>query len=74
MGAAGHTLRYMTLSALIELKLAASRARDESDIIELIRANPDRIDQVRQHLATVHSEYTAAFDRLLERARDQRDE
>jgi hypothetical protein len=64
----------MTLSALIELKLAASRARDESDIIELIRANPDRIDQVRQHLATVHSEYTAAFDRLLERARDQRDE
>lgn len=74
MGAAGHALRYMKLSALIELKLAAGRARDESDIIELVRANPDRIDEVRQHLATVHPQYSTAFDRLLDRARDQGDE
>jgi hypothetical protein len=74
MGALGHVLRYMKLPALIELKLAAGRARDESDIIELIRANPDRLDEVRQHLAAVHADYLAAFDRLSDRARDQHDQ
>ena len=74
MGAAGPALRYMRLSALIELKIAAGRGRDESDVIELIRANPDRVDEVRQHLSTVHPDYPLAFDRLVERARDQRDE
>jgi hypothetical protein len=74
MGAAGHALRYMKLPALIELKLAAGRARDESDIIELVRANSDQIDELRQYLATVHVDYVIAFDRLVERARDQRDE
>src|SRR5690242_18759456 len=50
LGAAGHALRYITLPALIELKLAAGRARDEGDVVELVRANPQQIDTVRQHL------------------------
>ena len=74
LGAGGGTLRYITLAALIELKLAAGRARDESDIIELMRVNPDRIDAVRKHLAGVHADYVIAFDRLMERAREQRDD
>jgi hypothetical protein len=74
LGAHGAALRYITLPALIELKLAAGRGRDESDIIELIRANPDQIEIVRRHLASAHADYVAAFDRLAERARDQRDE
>jgi len=74
VGARGHVLRYMTLAALIELKLGAGRGRDESDVIELIRANPEQITELRQHLAAVHADYAVAFDRLAERARDQRDE
>src|SRR5437868_4508150 len=44
MGAAGSMLRYMSLPSLIELKLAAGRARDESDVVELLLANPDQAD------------------------------
>jgi hypothetical protein len=48
LGACGDRLRYADLPGLVELKLAAGRARDESDIVELIRANPDQIDVIRQ--------------------------
>lgn len=74
LGASGPALRYITLPALVELKLAAGRARDESDIIELMRANPDQESTVRQHLASVHNDYVTSFDRLVQRAREQRDE
>jgi len=74
LGAHGGTLRYITLPALIELKLAAGRGRDESDVIELVRANPEQVDRVRQHLAAVHADYVTEFDRLTKRAREERDE
>ena len=74
LGVSGTALRYITLPALIQLKLAAGRARDESDVIELVRANPDQIEAVRNHLQSVHAEYAAAFDRLVQRASEQRDE
>ncbi len=74
LGAAGPALRYARLPGLIELKLAAGRIGDEHDVVELIRANPDQTEAIRQHLATVHGDYVVAFDRLLERAREQRDE
>jgi len=71
MGAGGSALRYIDLPSLIELKLAAGRARDESDVVELVRANPDQVEAVRQHLAGVHANYVRAFDALVQRARDQ---
>jgi hypothetical protein len=74
MGASGFLLRYIHLPALVELKLAAGRGRDESDIIELMRANPQSAATVREHLAGVHKQYVDAFDRLLERAREQVDQ
>jgi hypothetical protein len=74
LGAAGHTLRYARLPALIELKLAAGRAQDEADVIRLVQANPDQLAAVREHLAHVHADYVAAFDRLTERAREEADE
>jgi hypothetical protein len=61
----------MSLSALIELKLAAGRARDESDVVELIRANAGQVEIIRQHLGQVHPDYRAAFDQLVERAREE---
>lgn len=73
LGAAGSTLRYITLPALIELKLAAGRGRDESDVIELVRANPECVAEVRAHVADVHAQYTESFDRLVQRAREQED-
>src|SRR5262245_57235186 len=73
IGAATGKLRYITLPALIELKLAAGRGRDESDVIELMRVNMDQVEAIRTHLASVHSDYVAAFDRLVERAQEQQD-
>jgi hypothetical protein len=73
IGASGNTLRYITLPALVELKLAAGLARDEADVVELIRANPAAVSSIRQHLAGVHPDYAAAFDHLFDRARDQQD-
>jgi hypothetical protein len=74
LGAVGPTLRYIRLPSLVELKLAAGRIGDEHDVVELIRTNPDEVESIRQHLVAVHADYVAAFDRLAERARDQRDE
>lgn len=74
LGATGSQLRSITLPALIQLKLAAGRARDDGDVVELLRANPQRVDEIRRHLETVHADYVAAFDRLVERAREQGEE
>ena len=57
----------------MELKLAAGRARDESDVVELLRANMDRVDEVRAHLTTVNERYVTRFGDLLARAREQTD-
>ena len=61
----------MSLPCLIELKIAAGRLRDESDVGELVRVNPDELDAIRQHLAGVHADYVRAFDVLAKRAREQ---
>lgn len=65
MGAARGVLRYISLNALIELKLAAGRLRDEADVVELLRENRDRIDEIREHLKSVHPSYAARFEELL---------
>ena len=74
MGAVSGKLRYVQLVSLVELKLAAGRPRDEADVAELVRENFDKVAAIRQHLASVHADYVAAFDRLVERAREQQDE
>ncbi|MBI3469197.1 MAG: hypothetical protein HY000_39845 [Planctomycetes bacterium] len=74
MGAAAGRLRYMEFASLMELKLAAGRGRDDFDVIELMRIRMEQAAEIRKHLAAVHADYVAAFDRLVERAKDQRDE
>jgi hypothetical protein len=71
LGGGGDRLRYIDLPNLIELKLAAGRVKDEADVIELIRANLDRIEELRKHLAA-HADYAAKFETLVLRA--QQDE
>ncbi len=73
LGAAKGALRYITLAGLIELKLAASRARDEADVVELLRMNRDQAEALRRHLAAVHQQYAARFDEMLARALEQTD-
>jgi hypothetical protein len=73
MGATGASLVFISLPALIELKIAAGRVRDEADVIELVRVNLDLVDTIREQLRTLHADYVAAFDRLVARAREQDD-
>jgi hypothetical protein len=73
LGARAGRLNYIHLSSLVELKLAAGRARDESDVVELLRVNPDQVQDIRRHLASVHPQYAARFDELLARAQGQTD-
>lgn len=71
LGASGAALAYVSLSALIELKLAAGRSQDLADVIKLIQANPDQLAAIREHLTGVHADYVAEFDRLEQQARDE---
>jgi hypothetical protein len=73
IGAHRGALTYVPLPALIELKLAAGRARDEADVVELLRVNADQLESIRRHLSDLHSDYVSAFDHLATRAREQRD-
>jgi len=73
IGGKGQELHYIELPALIELKLAAGRVRDEADVVELIRANSQEIAAIRSHLSAVHADYVKAFDQLTDRAKDQQD-
>jgi len=73
MGARPGVLHYILLPYLIELKLAAGRARDEADVVELLRANPRELATIRAHLNGVHIDYARAFDLLAQRATDQQD-
>lgn len=73
LGAHETRVQYVLLNGLIELKLAAGRVRDEYDIVELIRANPEQLDEVRRHLAGVHSTYSSKFEDLTSRAAKQED-
>lgn len=65
MGASRGILRYISLNSLIELKLAAGRLRDEADVVELARENRERIDEIREHLKSVHPSYAVRFEELL---------
>lgn len=66
MGAVRGSLCYISLCSLVELKLAAGRLRDEADVVELIRENQDRLDEVRQHLEQVHPQYAKRFQELIQ--------
>lgn len=72
IGASGPALRYVSLPALIELKLAAGRTQDEADVVQLIQANVNQLGAIRQHLQSVDPCYVAAFDQLERRARDEK--
>lgn len=65
MGASRGILRYISLNSLIELKLSAGQLRDEADVVELLRENRERIDEIHEHLRSVHPQYATRFEQLL---------
>lgn len=73
MGGIPSQLRYIDLRSLVELKLAAGRGRDDSDIMELVRVNTDKVDDLRRHLSGVHADYVERFNALAKRALKQED-
>ncbi len=73
MGAEPGRLRYMSLPALVTLKIAAGRVRDQSDVVELLRANLEKVAALRVKVAEVHADYATGFDRLAQSAADQSD-
>lgn len=70
MGATPGKLSYISLPALVELKLAAGRLRDEADVVELIRENQDSVEEIAVHLATVHPDYARRFAELVEQSEE----
>ena len=72
-GAKSGRLSYISLNGLVELKLAAGRAHDDSDVVEILRANIDQIGAIRAHLAHVNERYVRRFDELSARAKEQSD-
>ena len=70
MGAAKGKLNYISLPALVELKLAAGRLRDEADVVELIRENSERVGEIQSHLASVHQQYADRFAELIEQSKE----
>jgi len=71
MGGMPGMLKYMSLPSLIELKLAAGRLRDEADVVELARENPQLLQAVQEHLTAVHSSYADRFIELLQQSDDR---
>lgn len=70
LGGVPSSLSYIGLPHLIELKLAAGRAKDQADVVELLRANPAEASAIRLHLGATDPLYVAEFDRLSEEARE----
>lgn len=70
MGAEKGKLKYISLAALVELKLAAGRLKDEADVVELIRENRDQISELERHLEKTHPQYAERFAELIAMSRD----
>jgi hypothetical protein len=68
MGGEPARLHYIDLPTLVELKLAAGRTKDELDVMELLRAKPQCIEQIRQHLVGMHADYVKMLDILAAKA------
>ncbi len=65
MGANAGGLTFATFTTLIELKIAAGRLRDQADVVELLRENPDRVEELRLYLKNVHPDYLESLESLL---------
>ena len=69
---AGHDqLDFISLAGLFELKLGARRAKDIADLVELIKVNQSKLNDIRVHLRSTSPAYAAEFESLIEQANEE---
>ena len=64
-------LNFIPLNGLMELKLGAGRAKDNADLVELIKVHPAELDSILEHLARIHPSYVTRFSDLIRQAEDE---
>ena len=66
-------LNYSDLPGWIELKLSSGRAKDRTQIVEVVKTLGDaQIAAIRQHSAAVHIQYATLLDQLIAEAIDEK--
>jgi hypothetical protein len=65
-------LGYARLPGWMELKLSSGRQKDLAHVVEVMKkTSTEALQEVRDHLATVHSSYLDLFDRLSQQAQEE---
>ena len=70
-GALPGGLRFIALAGLFELKLGAHRAKDIADLVELIKVNPEQLNDLRLQLNRIHPSYSAELEELIQQSREE---
>ena len=65
------SLTFIGLSALFELKIGAHRAKDIADLIELVKSNRPKLEEIGQYLASKHPRYAEKFVELCQQADEE---
>lgn len=65
------SLTFIPLNGLMELKLGAGRAKDNADLVELIKVHPAELNSILEHLATIHPSYPTRFSELIRQAEEE---
>ncbi len=66
-------LAYANLPGWVELKISSGRQKDRAHIVEVMKkTDAQSLQTVRVHLAGVHQTYLELFDKLHEKAREER--
>jgi hypothetical protein len=71
-GAESGALHFIELAGLCELKLGAHRAKDMADLVELIKVNPQRLEELHARLEIIHPSYAAEFAELIQQANEEK--
>ena len=64
-------LTFIGIAPLFELKIGAHRAKDIADLIELVKSNPLRLEEIGQYLASKHPSYAQEFVELCRQADEE---
>ncbi len=66
-------LKYITLRGLIELKLGSYRAKDQADVVELLKQNWEQWPAIANSLAEVHPVLAQRFAECVAEARNEQE-
>ena len=64
-------LTFIDIAPLFELKIGAHRAKDIADLIELVKANGSKLEEIAQYLSQKHPSYAEQFAELRRQAKEE---